>query len=414
MGYFEALSQNIKNRRAVLGVVGIGYVGTALAIAAAKEGFKVVGFTRSEARALKVNSQNISNYTATTEINNLLKCDVIAICVPTPIHEDKTPDLFPLQDALIKTAEHLQPGILVIIESTVAPGTTRNVALPILKTSGLSEDEFFLAFSPERVDPGNKKFTMNNTPKVVGGINKQSLKLVSSFYKAFVKKVVEVSTLEASEMSKILENTFRLVNISLMNELLPYTNKAGINLWEVIGASATKPFGFIPHYPGPGVGGHCIAVDPYYLLDDAKKLGVSLKMIERAGEINDEQPKKVVEKTIDIIQKTNGHKKTHSAMLIGISYKENVDDKRESPSLKLWELLEKENIKVEYHDPYIPSQNGVSSREITESVLSDKDIIIIATAHSSINYEALLSCGKPIIDTRNILKGNSSPQIHRI
>lgn len=415
MGYKQALLQSIRTRRAVVGIIGIGYVGGALANATANSGFKVIGITRTETRAIRVNEQKIPNYTATTDSNNLLKCDIICICVPTPIYEDKKPDLKPLQNALAITADQMQPGTLVIIESTVAPGTSRCIALPILKTSGLKEeDEFYLTFSPERVDPGNKKFTIYNTPRIVSGLSRDSLDLISKFYKSFVRTIVPVSTLETAEMSKILENTFRFINISFINELVSYTKELGIDMHEVVNAAATKPYGFMPHYPGPGVGGHCIPVDPYYLIDDARRRGISLSLVDNAGKINEDQPKKVVAKTLEILNKTNGHKIPPRILLLGLSYKRDIEDHRESASIKIWKLLEENKISVSYHDPHIPSWNGQTSQELSSKTLSESDVIIIATDHAGVDYENLTSYQKPILDTRKVLRKNGFPFVYEI
>ena len=408
------LSELISSRRAVIGIVGVGYVGGALARESANAGFHVIGFTRNINRANRINQEGIRNLTITIDIKKLSECNVICICVPTPIHEDKLPDLEPLQSSVQKIVQYMQKGTLVIVESTIAPGTTRNFVLPILETSGYSkEKDFFLSFSPERVDPGNVKFNLKNTPKVVSGLSRKSVELTIKFYQSFVERVVPVSSLEAAEMSKILENTFRFVNISLMNELLDYTNKIGVDMWEVISASSTKPYGFMPHYPGPGIGGHCIPVDPYYLLDDARKHGVKLSLLEQTGLINDAQPHKVVNKTLFILKEKNGHKHSNSALIIGLAYKENIDDKRESPSLKIWELLQNNKVKVSYHDPYVSRYKDTESEEISELSLQKKDIIIIVTPHKCINYEMLMSSRKPIIDTRNVLKDYISPNIYR-
>ncbi|OGH37699.1 MAG: hypothetical protein A3B44_00325 [Candidatus Levybacteria bacterium RIFCSPLOWO2_01_FULL_38_21] len=416
MNYKKILSEKIKTRKAVVGIIGIGYVGGALAQGAATAGFRVFGFTRSTTRANHVNKQKIHNYTATTDITLLSKCSIICICVPTPIHENKSPDLEPLQDALSKTAEYLKPGSLVIIESTVAPGTTRNIALPMLQTSGLKkeEEEFFLSFSPERVDPGNKKYTICNTPKVVAGLSNTSSDLACKFFQSFVEKVVPVSSIEAAEMSKILENTFRLVNISFINELVPYAKSLGVDIHEVINVAATKPYGFLPHYPGPGVGGHCIPVDPYYLLSDARKRGISLTIVEDAGRVNEEQPKKVVTKALEILKKTNGHKATYKVLLLGLTYKKDIGDQRESASLKIWKLLEEKNVNVSYHDPYVPSWNDHVSVELTDKTLSENDVIIITTDHENIDYAKLTSHQKPILDTRNVLRKNGFPFVYGI
>jgi UDP-N-acetyl-D-glucosamine dehydrogenase len=415
MDYAKILSEKIKNKTAKVGIIGIGYVGHALGAGAADNKFNVIGLTRDPKKAERINSSKEFNYKATSDPKELNSCDIICICVPTPINEDKSPDLEPLISALETTQKNMRKGTLVIIESTIAAGTTRNIGLPILEKSGLlAEEDFFLSFSPERVDPGNPKYGIKNTPKVVAGLSEKSKELVTDFYAAFVEKVVPVSSLETAEMSKLLENTFRFINISFINEMLAYTNNLGINLWEVVDASATKPFGFMPHYPGPGIGGHCIPVDPYYLLDDARKRNINLGMVEQAGKINDEQPKKIVKKTLDLLKKHNGVKKDHSAVIVGISYKEDTDDRRESPSLKIWEMLENQNIKVDYYDPYIPEYNGNNSIDISNGDMHDKDIIVIATPHKIIDYNLLVKLNKPIIDTKNALKGFDHPLIYRI
>ena len=410
------LLNKIKYRKAVVGVVGIGYVGKALAIGSASANFHTLGFTRNTEKASHINqNKKIDNFEATADIKKLSECDIICICVPTPIHENKTPDLEPLESAINNVKNLLKNGALVILESTVACGTTRNIVLPILKQSGLKEEnEFFLSFSPERIDPVNKNFNIYNTPKVVSGLSRSSCDLACLFYKTFIKTVVPTSSLEVAEMSKLVENTFRFVNISFVNELLDYTNALGIDLWEVIDIAATKPFGFLPHYPGPGIGGHCIPVDPYYLIDDAKKRGLKLRIVEKAGYVNDTQSKKIVSKTLDILKLTNGEKKIHSALIVGLSYKENTPDHRESPAFRIWKLLHKQNIEVSYHDPYIPKYNSFSSEELSAETIRDKDIIIVVTPHQNINYSKLLSYNKPILDAKNALKNYSSSNIYRI
>lgn len=412
------LFKKIKNKQAKVGIIGVGYVGSALAKASCYSGFEILGFTRKEKRAREINNLRIKNYKATTNNSLLAECDIICICVPTPIHSDKSPDLVPFESALLKTKHYLRKGQLVIIESTIAPGTTRNFALKILLESDLKiEKDFFLAFSPERIDPGNESIAFENMPKVVAGFGKHSTSLAIKFYKSIVKKVVSVSNLETAEMSKILENTFRLVNISLINELTKYTNNLGINMWEVISAASTKPFGFLPHFPGPGVGGHCIPVDPYYLLDDAKKRGVTLKIIEHAGLVNDEQPVKVVQEALEILKKTNGNNgknKKNKILLIGVSYKPDISDIRESPALKIWELLKEYGHTVSYHDPNVSHVNGFSSQKLSESVINQHDLIIITTNHTNIDYQNLIKYKKFILDTRNVLNGHKSENVFRI
>lgn len=415
MDYSKVLFEKIRRRRARVGIIGIGYVGDALGKGARGAGFDVLGLTRDPEKAKRINSDKSFGYSATSNIEDLKRCDIVCICVPTPIKNDKTPDLDPLVSSLAKTSKILTPATLVIIESTVAAGTTRNIVLPILKMSGLSEEkDFYLSFSPERVDPGNLNYGINNTPKVVSGLSITSKNLTHLFYSSFIESVVSVSSLETAEMSKLLENAYRFINISFMNELLDYANSLGVNLWEVIEAASSKPFGFMPHYPGPGIGGHCIPVDPYYLLDDAKKRGIELGILERAGFVNDLQPRKVVEKTIEVLKKTNGVKNSHSALLVGISYKEDTPDNRESPSLIIWSLLKENKIKVDYHDPYFPAYNGARSIDLSSPTINKKDIIVLTTPHSTIDYERIISLGKPIIDTKNALKNYSYPHIYRI
>lgn len=415
MDYSQVLSKKISERSAKVGIIGIGYVGDALGRGAVSAGFEVLGLTRSSEKAKRINSDKNFGYKVTSNPDDLRLCDIICICVPTPIKHDKSPDLDPLISSLNIVSENLKKGTLVIIESTIAVGTTRNIALPILKMSRLKEeDEFYLSFSPERVDPGNINYGIKNTPKIVSGLSLTSKNLAHLFYSSFIENIVSVSSLETAELSKLLENTYRFINISFMNELLDYSNSLGVNLWEVIDAASSKPFGFMPHYPGPGIGGHCIPVDPYYLLDDAKKRKVKLGILEASGRVNDNQPKKVVERTLEILKKTNGEKDSHSALLVGISYKEDTPDERESPSLKIWKLLEKQHVSVYYHDPYIPKYNGASSLDIKNGGILDKDIILITAPHSSIDYEKIVSFGKPIIDTKNALKNYSRPNIYRL
>ncbi|MDO8658243.1 MAG: nucleotide sugar dehydrogenase [Candidatus Levybacteria bacterium] len=412
------LFKKIKDKKAKIGIIGVGYVGSALAKVSYSSGFEVLGFTRKEKKAKEINDLGIKNYKAATNISLLTHCDIICICVPTPIHPDKSPDLEPFKSALLNITHYLRRGQLIIIESTIAPGTTRNFALKILLESGLKiERDFFLSFSPERIDPGNEKITFEDMPKVVAGFGKQSTRLVEKFYKSIVKKVVVVSNLETAEMSKILENTFRLVNISLINELTKYTNNLGINMWEVITAASTKPFGFLPHYPGPGVGGHCIPVDPYYLLNDAKKRGISLKIIEHAGLVNDQQPVKVVNQALEILKKTNGkngEKKKNKILLIGVSYKPDISDIRESPALKIWELFKKHGHSVSYHDPHVSHINGFVSQKLSRNVINQHDLIIITTNHTNINYQNLIKYKKTILDTRNVFNGHKNGYVIRL
>lgn len=458
MSSLETLSKKITSKKAKVGIIGMGYVGAALADIVIKQGFETIGFVRNPQRAEKINNQKKDYLSGTTDISLLTTRDIILICVQTPVDENKLPDLTALRDATEQVRQHLQRDQLIIIESSIATGTTRNVVLPILEKndSGLKAGtDYYLSFSPERVDPGNKEFDLNQIPKVVAGLAEKDKELSVLFYQQIMDRVVPVSTLETAELVKLFENTFRLINISLVNELSTYAKSWGIDMFEVVNAASTKPFGFLPHYPSPGIGGHCIPVDPFYMLDDAKKRGITLHMIEEAGKINDMQPVKVVSRVTEILQSgmadkdmleayqkinkintfvpqqlpvaISGEKggkdsksvsitasKTHKpkkVLLIGLAYKPDIDDMRESSSLKIWTLLEKQGFSVSYHDPYIPTHNGVSSKELTSDVIADHDMIVIATHHTNIDYTNLASYNKPILDTRHVYNGNKPPHV---
>lgn len=426
MNYKIELIKKINNKSAKVGIVGMGYVGMPLAELSSAAGFKTVGFVRNPQKATKINDLDIKNLTSTTDKNKISVADVVLICVQTPVFENKMPDLRALKQACEEVGKYLRKGQLVVIESSIAPGTTRKIALPILEKSGLKAGvEFFLAFSPERVDPGNSKFKLNEIPKVVSGLEENSFEAVVAFYKKIIDKVVPVSSLETAELVKIFENTFRLINISLVNQVHQYAKAIDVDMWEVVDAAATKPFGFLAHYPGPGIGGHCIPVDPYYLIEDAKRLGIDLTLVQEAGRINENQPQKVVRRAEEIIsasiQKNNERNSLQSVfskfvdgatkrkdsakrkvLLIGIAYKPDIDDHRESPALRIWELFEKMGYEVTYHDPFIPEFKGNSSIDLSEKTINDSDLLVITTNHSSVDYERLSKFNKPILDTRRV------------
>ena len=399
------LSKLIKSKKARVGIVGMGYVGTALSEAVYKGGFSILGFDIDSEKIAKINAIQKKNFQATENIERVRECDIVAICVPTPVDEYNRPNLSILTKAASSISANLKKGQLVILESSVGPQTTRNLLYPILASgSSLKGSDFFLAFSPERVDPGNGKFNVKNTPKIVSGIDENSLSLATLFYASFVDKVYPVSSLETAEMTKVLENVFRLVNISLINEINQFTKKIGVDIWEVIGAASTKPFGFLAHYPGPGAGGDCIPVLPYHLLDAAARSNVNLKVVEAAAAVNEMQPQKVAQKAIEVINgkfAKNGH--NPNVLLVGVSYKEETADIRQSAALKVWKELEKSGMNVSYHDPYVQSINGSVSQKITTETLSKHDLIIITTAHKKIPYRTLVRAKKPLIDTKNIL-----------
>jgi len=414
-GNNKNLLKKIEKRSARVGIIGMGYVGSALSELVVKAGYDTIGFVKRSAKADRINKQGIKNLKGSIDTSVLSTCDVVLICVQTPIHEDKKPDLGFIEAAVQQVADNIGQGQLIVVESSYAPGTTRNVALPILEKTGKKVgSDFFLSFSPERVDPGNIHFSLNQIPKVVSGIDQESLEVATSFYATVIDKVVPVSSMETAELVKIFENTYRLVNISLVNEVTEYAKAVGLDMWEVIAAAATKPFGFMPHYPGPGIGGHCIPVDPFYLVDQAKKIGVKLDLVEAAGKVNDAKPEQVVDQTIEIIEKYNGQKTDHKVLLVGLAYKADIDDTRESPALKIWKLFEEKNIGVSFHDPYVNEMNGSKSVELSEETIRGMDAIVITTNHTNIEYQRLAEMEKPVIDTRNVYKGSKNPRIFRI
>jgi UDP-N-acetyl-D-glucosamine dehydrogenase len=411
----RTLKTKIEQKTAVVGIMGVGYVGSNLGWAVSSAGYNVVGFDIDKHKIYTINSAGKKNFIATDDFSKLGTCDVVFVCVPTPVDKSKKPNLTPFVRAIKSIKEYLKKGQLIIVESSVAPGTVRGIALPVLQTSGMTaENDFFLAFSPERVDPGNRKYEFCDIPKIVAGMGNTSKDLTASLYGKFVNKVVPVSSIETAEFTKLFENTFRLVNISLVNQVQEYADAIGIDMNEVVEAAATKPFGFLPHYPGPGVGGHCIPVDPYYLVDDAKKHNISLSIIEDAGRINSNRPKKVAGKAQRILEETNGVKKHHTVLIVGVTYKPDVADVRESASLEIWEMLREKGYTVHYHDPYISAINGVSSIELSDDTVKNFDLIIISTDHKNIDYDGLLQAKIPILDTRNVYNGNATTNVFRL
>jgi UDP-N-acetyl-D-glucosamine dehydrogenase len=416
-----------------VGIVGLGYVGLPLAVEFAKAGFDVTGIDLSDQKVAKVNAGESyipdipttvlaelvsqGKLRATTDFAVVSDLDTINICVPTPLRKTKDPDMSFIVEACQDVTSHFHAGMLVILESTTYPGTTDELVLPMLEESGLKVGEdFFLCFSPERVDPGNARFQTSNIPKVVGGSTPACTEMGRLFYAQALETVIPVSSTQVAEMVKLLENTFRMINIGLANEIATMCNGMGINVWEVIEAAATKPFGFMPFYPGPGLGGHCIPIDPFYLSWKTKQAGIEARFIELAGQINGQMPHFVVEK---IQQALNDHSKPVKGShvhIYGVSYKRNIDDVRESPALDIMLLLERKGARVTYTDPHVPSLRlGERTLESQpESVAGDADCVAIITDHSAFDYKRLHDTAKLLVDTRNALKGISSKKIVRL
>lgn len=430
----ETLRQKIIDRNATVAVVGLGYVGLPLAVEKAKVGFKVLGIDQNQHRADMVNrGENYIGDVKDEELKKLVssgrimaytgfdivsQADVIVICVPTPLTKNMQPDLSYIINVSNRISEYLRPGQLVTLESTTYPGTTEEVMLPILEKSRLKlGEEFFVSFSPERVDPGNKRYTTQNTCKVVGGVTPRCLEIARAFYDQTIKKVITVSSPAVAEMTKVFENTYRSVNIALVNELALLCDRMGLDVWEVLDAAATKPFGIQIFYPGPGVGGHCIPIDPFYLAWKAREYDFHTRFIELAAEVNLGMPYHVVQV---VIRSLNRYKKSLSGsniLLLGIAYKKDISDERESPAIKVLELLIKEGADVRYHDKFIPqirphSENipPLKSVPLTEKLLSGSDCVVILTDHTNVDYQYVGDNCKLIVDTRNVTKSVKNPK----
>jgi UDP-N-acetyl-D-glucosamine dehydrogenase len=415
------LEQKLMNKSATVGIIGLGYVGLPLAIAFAQAGLKVLGFDIQQKRADLVNKgqsyiADVDNYSlatvidcghleATTDQSRISEVDAICICVPTPLTPDKEPDLSYVTRESEELSEHLQPGQLVVLESTTYPGTTREVVLPILERSGLKAgQDFYLAYSPERIDPGNKKYGISNTPKIVGGIDSQSTKLTELLYCQVADAVVPVSCPEVAEMAKIFENVFRNVNIALVNELSQLCEKMGISVWEIIDAAASKPFGYMPFYPGPGIGGHCIPIDPYYLSSKARDHDFRTRFIELAAEINEQMPDYITSRLEAALKASGKSLKGAALLVLGVTYKKDLEDLRESPALKLIQLLREKGARVSYNDPYIEKvqvgKETMTSVKLNEETISAADCVVIATNHSHYDYQHIADRANLVFDTR--------------
>jgi UDP-N-acetyl-D-glucosamine dehydrogenase len=421
----DAVANRIEAGAATVGIIGLGYVGLPLARSFAASGIKVLGFDVDSAKVERLNASESyirqipheviakmrnQGFEATDRFERLGELDAIIICVPTPLTEAREPDLTYVIKSVEAIGARLRPGQLVVLESTTYPTTTRNIVLPILERSGLAAGkDFFVAFSPEREDPGNQTHSLGTIPKVVGGLDSQSADLACALYSKIVPKVVRVSSPEVAEACKILENTYRAINIALVNELKVLYDRMGIDVWEVIDAAKTKPFGFQAFYPGPGLGGHCIPIDPFYLTWVARQYGATTRFIELAGEINTSMPAYVVGKLADALNDRGKPVKGSKIVILGMAYKKDVDDPRESPGFELMDLLLKKGAVVTYNDPHIPTlppmrhypHLRMSSQELTPQFLAAQDCVLIATDHSDYDYASIIERSSLVVDSRN-------------
>jgi UDP-N-acetyl-D-glucosamine dehydrogenase len=443
-----SLRSAIGDHSAVLGVVGLGYVGLPLAVEMARSGYRVIGFdtssrvvdgiNRGESHIQDVAEASIrelvedGRITATTELSRLSECDAISICVPTPLSKTKDPDLGHVVSATQAIAAVLRPGQLIVLESTTYPGTTREAMLPVLEASGLSVGEdFFLCFSPERVDPGNPVWHTKNTPKVIGGITELCTELGTALYDQVFDTLVPVTSAEAAELVKLHENTFRMINIALVNEMAQICDRLGVDVWEVIDAAATTPFGFMKFTPGPGLGGHCIPLDPHYLSWKMRTLSFKTRMIELSSEINAEMPAFVVRKVADALNEESKSIKGSRVLVLGVAYKKDIDDMRESPAIEILHLLQAKGALVSYHDPFCPEirDDGhtplqalpMRSVDLSPNLLRDSDCVVIVTDHTAVDYTLVAKYSPLVVDTRGTLRtipselkvvGLSGPELH--
>jgi len=425
MSIAETLIAKAERRDALFGVIGLGYVGLPLAVELAKAGYRVLGFdvnpdvvaglNAGRSHVKDVGSAELAKalaadrFAATTDMSRLAEPDVISICVPTPLSKFKDPDVSYIVNASRAVTKTLRQGQVIILESTTYPGTTREILLAELETSGLTVGkDFFLAFSPERVDPGNPRYGTRNTPKVVGGITPECLRVATAFYQPAIETLVPVSTTEAAELVKLLENTFRIVNIGLANEMAIVCDKLGVDVWEVIEAAATKPFGFMKFLPGPGLGGHCIPIDPHYLAWKMRGLNYKTRFIDLAGEVNTEMPLFWIRKVAATLNEHSKAVRGSRILVLGVAYKRDIDDIRESPALDIINLLTGQGAEVAYHDPHVAafSHDGATHRSVplTSETVAAADCVMIVTDHTAIDYAMVQQHATAVVDTRNVLR----------
>mgnify|MGYP006079092975 FL=1 len=421
------LSNKIQTRNAKIGIIGMGYVGIPLGLEFVKAGFTVIGFDKNKKRVDDINngkqvmkhissklmSRFIENEkgSATNDFTKIQNTDCLIICVPTPLDEHEQPDMSYVESATNEISKNLSKGQLIILESTTYPGTTREIVMPLLEKSDLKAgDDFFLAYSPEREDPGNKDFSVAKIPKVMGGYTENCLQITSELYETIVSETVKVSSLETAESTKLMENIFRAVNIAMVNELKLVLDRMGVNIWEVIDAAKTKPFGFMPFYPGPGIGGHCIPIDPFYLSWKAKEFNTEAKFIELAGEINRKMTEHIAHRIGKALNDDKKSIRESKILLIGLAYKKDIDDVRESPAIKIMNLLKYKGANVDYHDPFVNEFENMRSIDLTANNIQKYDSVIVTTDHSKIDYELIGKYASIVVDTRNIMSHIEKPK----
>jgi UDP-N-acetyl-D-glucosamine dehydrogenase len=420
----EELSNKIQTRKAKIGIIGMGYVGIPLGLEFKKAGFTVIGFDKDKKRVDDINagkqvmkhiSSNLmskfNKTTATTDFTKVQEADCLILCVPTPLDRHEQPDMSYVKSATSEISKNISKGQLIVLESTTYPGTTREIVMPLLEKSNLKAGEdFFLAYSPEREDPGNKQFSVSKIPKVIGGYTNNCLQITSKLYETIVSETVKVSSMETAESTKLMENIFRSVNIAMVNELKLVFDRMGVNIWEVIDAAKTKPFGFMPFYPGPGMGGHCIPIDPFYLSWKAKEFNTEAKFIELAGEINRKMTENIAHRVGKALNDDKKSIRESKILVIGLAYKKDIDDIRESPAIKIMDLLNYKGAKIDYHDPFVNKFRNLQSIDLTAENIQEYDSLIITTDHSEIDYELIGKHASLVIDTRNIMSSVKKPK----
>lgn len=431
------LHDKLKKKNAVVGIIGLGYVGLPLAVEFAQNGLKVIGFDISKKKVDLINSgkSDIGDVTsekvkilidskmlmATEDFSHLKECDCATICVPTPLSKTKDPDVAYILSAVDQIEKYIHKEMLIVLESTTYPGTTEELILPKLEAKGLKVGkDFYLAFSPERIDPGNPSYDTSNTPRVVGGVTSKCRKVAREFYLCIIDNVFDVSSTKAAEMVKLLENTFRSVNIGLVNEVALMCDRLGLDVWEIIDAASSKPFGFMPFYPGPGLGGHCIPIDPHYLSWKLKSLNYYARFIELAGDINSHMPEYVIDRVTRQLNDNGKALKDAKIVVLGVAYKKDISDVRESPALDVIRLLQDRGAKVVYNDPYVPlvkfDSGDLKSQKLTESLLSSAACVVILANHSDYDYKWIVDKANLVFDTRNATKNikNGKKKVARL